>query len=422
MVFGAMSFDITQSRAILPQYDTALTGGTYRLSYSKRFDDYDSQLTFAGYRFSQQNYLSMSEYLDVRTQSIRSQNSKEMYTTTFSKQFRDLDLSTYLDYSLQTYWNRPSSERYNLTLSYYFDLGRVKNLSVSMTAYRNSFDGINDDGMYLSLSMPFSSSGSLSYSSSLDRNDNTHQVSYYDRVNEHDNYQISSGVSRRGATASGFYSHQGDIAQINGNASYQAGRYSSVGMSLQGGATATLEGAALHRSGTIGGTRILLDTGGVAGIPIRGYNATTESNRFGKTVVTDVSSYYRNRISIDLNKLPDNAETTRSVVQATLTEGAIGYRQFEVISGEKAMVVIRLADGSAPPFGATIMNNKQQSVGIVSDDGNVYLSGIRPGESMRVHWNGGAQCEVALPDLISNINQTDLLLPCRLLKENEKGT
>ncbi|ELM3741179.1 outer membrane usher protein [Yersinia ruckeri] len=422
MVFGAMSFDITQSRAILPQYDTALAGGTYRLSYSKRFDDYDSQVTFASYRFSQQSYMSMNEYLDARVQGIRSQNSKETYTTTFSKQFRDLDLSTYLDYSLQTYWNRPSSERYNLTLSHYFDLGRVKNLSVSMTAYRNSFDGINDDGMYLSLSMPFGNSGSLSYSSSLDRNDNTHQVSYYDQVNEHDNYQISSGVSRRGATASGFYSHQGDIAQINGNASYQAGRYSSVGMSLQGGATATLEGAALHRSATIGGTRILLDTDGVAGIPIRGYNATTESNRFGKTVVTDVNSYYRNRISIDLNKLPDNAETTRSVVQATLTEGAIGYRQFEVISGEKAMVVIRLADGSAPPFGATIMNNKQQSVGIVSDDGNVYLSGIRPGESMRVHWNGRAQCEVALPDLISNINQTDLLLHCRLLKENEKGT
>ncbi|PCO16524.1 hypothetical protein CQA18_27715, partial [Enterobacter hormaechei] len=40
----------------------------------------------------------------------------------------------------------------------------------------------------------------------------------------------------------------------------------------------------------------------------------------------------------------DEAEATQSVVQATLTEGAIGYRRFNVISGQKAMAVIRLAD------------------------------------------------------------------------------
>lgn len=36
-----------------------------------------------------------------------------------------------------------------------------------------------------------------------------------------------------GATASGYYSHQGDMAQINANASYQAGRYSAVGIGAQ---------------------------------------------------------------------------------------------------------------------------------------------------------------------------------------------
>ncbi|MFO6426590.1 hypothetical protein ACLBOM_13660 [Escherichia coli] len=40
------------------------------------------------------------------------------------------------------------------------------------------------------------------------------------------------------------------------------------------------------------------------------------------------------------------------MVQATLMEGAIGYRKFAVISGQKAMAVLRLSDGSHPPFGA----------------------------------------------------------------------
>ncbi|MEA4425812.1 outer membrane usher protein [Klebsiella pneumoniae] len=419
MMFGALSFDVTQSRARLPQLeDGTLTGGSYRLSYSKNFDEYDSQVTFAGYRFSERNYMSMSEYLDARTYGTRNQNSKEMYTINFSQHFRDLGLSAYLNYNHQTYWNSAANDRYTLTLSRNFDIGEFRNLSLSVTGYRNKYNGVNDDGMYLSLSMPWGGSGSLSYSGSFDRNDNTHQVGYYDRLDNGDSYQLSSGITRNGGTASGYYTHQGDIAQVNANASYQEGRYSSAGLSLQGGATATLKGAALHRSGMIGGTRMMVDTGGVADIPIGGYGAVTRTNRFGKAVVTDVSSYYRNRVSIDVNKLPENAEATRSVVQATLTEGAIGYRRFEVIAGEKAMAVIRLADGSTPPFGATVQNHKKQDVGIVNDDGNVYLSGINPNEDMTVRWNGRAQCALTLPAQIPQGDVANLLLPCRLLPED----
>jgi outer membrane usher protein FimD/PapC len=413
MMFGALSLDVTQSRARLPQLEERmLSGGSYRLSYSKNFDEYDSQVTFAGYRFSERNYMSMSEYLDARTYGERRQNSKEMYTVSYNQHFRDLGLSAYLNYNHQTYWDSAANDRYTLTLSRSFDIGRFRNVSLSMTGYRNKYNGVNDDGMYLSLSMPWGGSGSVSYSGSLDRNDNSHQVGYYDRLDNGDSYQLSSGMSRSGAMANGNYNHQGSLAQVNANASYQEGRYSSVGMTMQGGATATLKGAALHRTGMVGGTRMLLDTDGVADIPIGGYGAVTRTNRFGKAVVTDISSYYRNRVSIDLNKLPDNAEATRSVVQATLTEGAIGYRRFEVIAGEKAMAVIRLADGSTPPFGATVQNRRKQDVGIVNDGGSVYLSGINPKETMTVKWSGKTQCEVTLPALIPASGTTDLLLPC----------
>ncbi len=80
----------------------------------------------------------------------------------------------------------------------------------------------------------------------------------------------------------------------------------------------------------------------------------TRSNYFGKAVVADVNSYYRSNINVDLNLLPSNAEVTHSVKQGTLTEGAIGYRQFDVIAGSSAMANIRLSDNNAPPFGAII--------------------------------------------------------------------
>ncbi|MGK9009930.1 outer membrane usher protein [Serratia marcescens] len=411
MMFGALSFDVTKSRSTLPHEGT-LSGGSYRLSYSKRFDDYDSEVKFAGYRFSERDYMSMSEYLDVRTYGTRRSNSKEMYSIIFNQQFRDLGLSAYFNYNHQTYWDRPANDRYNLTLSRYFDLGRFRNISLSLTGYRNKYNGTNDDGVYLSLSLPWGRNGSLSYSGSYNRNDTSQQVGYNDRLNERDTYQLSAGSARSGATASGYFSHQGDINQMNASASYQAGQYSSLGLSMQGGMTATLKGAALHRSSLSGGTRMLLDTDGVPGIPIRGYGAPTLSNAFGKAVVVDVGSYYRNQFSIDLNTLPETAEVSQSVTQATLTEGAIGYRHFEVIAGEKAMAVVRLADGSAPPFGATVQNGKRQEVGIINDNGEVYLSGINAGDAMSVSWGGADQCGFTLPQTLSPSQMANLLLPC----------
>ncbi|WP_420067324.1 outer membrane usher protein [Serratia ureilytica] len=416
MLLGALSFDVTQSRAKLPYNGETLSGGSYRLSYSKSFDELDSQVTFAGYRFSERNFMSMSEYLDARQYGQRFGNSKEMYTITYNQQLRDIGLSAYLNFSHQTYWERPANDRYSLTMSRYFDLGKFKNLSLSLSAYRNRYNETNDDGMYLGLSVPWGNGATLSYNATLTRDDNTHRAGYYDRIDERSNYQISAGGSRSGASLSGYYNRDGDLARMSANASYQQSRYSAIGGSVQGGMTLTAEGGALHRNGIAGSTRLLLDTEGVAGVPVRGYGSPVATNRWGKAVVTDVNSYYRNKASIDLDKLGDNAEATTSVVQATLTEGAIGYRKFAVIAGEKAMAAIKLADGSEPPFGATVLNARKQETGIVNDGGSVYLSGINAGERMMVRWNGAEQCEVQMPTpLPAEMLTANLLLPCRAL-------
>ncbi|MEZ6878840.1 outer membrane usher protein [Enterobacter sp. KBR-315C3_2022] len=413
MALGALSFDATQSRAQLPQVDGTMSGGSYRLSYSKDFYEYDSQVTFAGYRFSQKNFMSMSEYLDARYYGARIGNGKEMYTITLSKQFRDLGLSTYLNYSHETFWDRPENNRFNLTLSHYFDLGALRNISMSLSAYNNKYNSVNDNGAYLSFTLPWGNNGTLGYSSSINKNDVTHQGNYYNRLDERTNYSLSAGSSRHGASLSGYLNHEGDMTRMSANASYQEGRHSAMGLSLQGGATLTKEGGALHRIGMLGGTRMLIDTNGVPGVPVRGYGRTSNTNAWGKAVIGDVNSYYRNKASIDLNNLSDKAGANKSVVQATLTEGAIGYRQFDVIYGEKAMAVIRLEDGSEPPFGATVVNTRKQETGIVNDGGGVYLSGINAGEIMTVHWSGRAQCEVNIPmplpvDMMTN----SLFLPC----------
>lgn len=409
LAFGALSFDATQSYASLPQQGVR-SGRSYRLSYSKRFDQYDSQVTFAGYRMSERNFMSMSQFIDARYLDRKSSNSRDMYTVSLNKNFKDLNLSANMNYSHHSYWDRPANDTYSLSLSNYFDIDRFKNINLTLSAFRSVYNNNNNDGMYLSLLIPWGKNGgTLSYG--MDNINRT--VGYNERLNSNNTYSIKAGL-RQGdrAVGSGYLTHYGDANQITVNASYQGGQYSSVGASLQGGLSATAQGAALHRVNAMGDTRMIVDTNGVAGVPVRGYGGITRTNMFGKAVISDVSSYYRNSFSVDVNELADNVEVIRSVVQDTLTEGAIGYRKFGVIGGEKGMAVIKLADGSHPPFGATVSNKEKYQVGIVIDDGKVWLSGMNPSETLAVRWEDNGQCYINLPSQLLPSNN-NLLLPCQ---------
>ncbi len=420
--FGAIALDASVARAKLPDNQDNKTGSSYRLSYSKKFDDYDSQITFAGYRFSTRDFMTMDEYLDARTDENSIDNDKQMYTITFNKQFRDQGISVYLNYTHKTYWDSPKNNNFNLSLSKNFDAFGLQNLSVSVTAYKNQYNNMDDYGGYLSLSVPINDNSTVSLNSTVNNSMASNEVSYYHTIDANNNYSLAAGVSDGDATSRAYFSHLGDRAEVDANVSYQSGSSSSVGLTLRGGMTATTKGVALHRVNNMGGTRMMVDTDGVSGVPIEGFGGISKTNIFGKTVIADVNSYYRSSASIDLDKLADDVDATNSVVQGTLTEGAIGYRKFAVLSGKKAMATVRLEDGSSPPFGATIFNKEGLQTGII-DDGNVYLSGIQPGAQMTVKWDGQV-CDITLPTSLTDPISA-LLLPCQNLRSvqaNDKET
>ncbi|MDY0833327.1 MULTISPECIES: outer membrane usher protein [unclassified Pseudomonas] len=435
LAFGALSLDVTESRAHL--WNETLTGKSYRLQYSKNFEEYDSQVTFAGYRFSEKNFLSMSQYLDalhyglngeLGGRGVYDQNgefiehwqpiggNKALFTVTVNKQFRDLGATVYASYNKQTYWNRPDTQRWNVSASRYFNIGTVRNMNLSVNLYRTQDYQYKDNGMSLTVSLPLGPTGTLSMDANRAAGENSFATRYADRIDARNSYQLSASDN----SASGYLSHIGDLADIDLSASQQQGNNRTLGASVRGGGTLTPYGGALHRTNSTGGTRLMIDTGGVPDVPVRGYGTPTRSNAFGKAVISDISSYQRTAASVDLESLPSDVEATQSVTQLTLTEGAIGYRTLEVISGKKAMAVLRLPDGSSPPFGATVKNLKLQDTGVVNDGGDVYLSGIQAGEQMTVSWGGSERCTLTLPVILPIDGLSDALqLRCQLVATDQ---
>lgn len=429
-VLGALSVDVTRAVANVDDRGT-FRGNSWRLSYAKRFDEYHSNITFAGYRFSDRNYMSMSDYLDAREyrpdryaggqrRDGYTYRNKEMYTVTFNQNLPDYGLSFYLNYARRTYWNQPDEDNYSLSLAKTFDIGRFKNISLSLTGYRNKSSDFSDDGVYVSLSMPIGNSDSISYNSTLGSN-HSQRVGYYGRIDAHSNYQINAGLDGSDhASADGYYSHDGALGRSDVTVSYIDGDYASAGISLEGGATLTARGGALHPVSSRGSSRLLLDTAGVPDVAMGEWGSATRSNRFGKAVIADMGMYTRRSVGLDLRQLPEKAEASRSVVQATLTEGAIGYREFDVITGERVLAVLRLADGTFPPFGAEVLNLRRKVLGVLADGGNVFLAGVKAGESLLVRQEGHIRCRAALPAVLpaQELTQT-LLLPCMEVNEDD---
>lgn len=85
--------------------------------------------------------MTMSEYLDASDSGmVRTGNDKEMYTATYNQNFRDAGVSVYLNYTRHTYWDREEQTNYNIMLSHYFNMGSIRNVSISMTGYRYEYD------------------------------------------------------------------------------------------------------------------------------------------------------------------------------------------------------------------------------------------------------------------------------------------
>ncbi|HII4350438.1 TPA: fimbria/pilus outer membrane usher protein [Enterobacter cloacae] len=407
---GALSFDVTQATSQLPNQNSQ-TGYSYRFNYSKRFDTTGSQLTLASYRYSDRQFLSYARFLDYDNNDRQSE--KQTLSVTASQYISALSLNLYVNMLRQTWWNDSPSTTGSVTAGYNFDLGRWKNLGITLSWSKTHYEDENDDTQfYLSLSVPLDPDHRLNYdlrnSDSLSQN-----VSWYDTSDRNNTWGVSAGTesekSDAGAQVSGNYQHYSPYGDLNLSGSYKANEYNSLSASWNGSFTSTTKGAALHRRSYGNEPRVMVSTDGVGNIPLN--MSRDETNRFGIGVLPSISSYSPSSVQVNMNNLPDGVDVDTRVVTSTWTEGAIGFRQIATRAGNDIAGILRTASGT-PPLGAVVrlLENDQQ-IAMVADDGHVWLGAVEPEQQFRVTWGDNQQCRFALPSHLENSMQ--LILPCQ---------
>nr|WP_255562182.1 fimbria/pilus outer membrane usher protein [Rahnella sp. PD12R] len=411
---GAVSFDVTRSSATVPVAGKQ-TGFSYRANYSKRFDSTGSQITFAGYRFSEKTFMSFNQYLDKVNGDGYSRDDKQTYTVTANQFLPWPAITLYLSATHKVYWNENPSNNYSVSVSKIFDIGRFTGISGTLSASKLRYRDTDENQMFLSFSLPLSSGQQISYDAQQDSQGGFSQTaSYYNSQDPNNSWRVGAGGSspdlqKGDGVFRANYQHMSPYGQLGVNGSVKNNDYRSVNANWYGSFTATGAGAALHQSSSGSEPRMMVSAG-VKGIPIS--EGASVTNDYGIAVVNGVSSYQTSDIRVDVNHLPDDVEVYSSVVSKTLTEGAIGFRKIRAIKGERLMAVIRLADGSYPPLGSSVTDNSSGfEAGLIGDGGLAYLAGVSGEKSLTVRWGDEQQCRIQVPSQpVTRSGQ--VLLPC----------
>ncbi|HEF4732965.1 fimbria/pilus outer membrane usher protein [Burkholderia multivorans] len=388
--FGAVSADVTHARARLWWNGATRHGNSYRINYSKHFDGLDADVRFFGYRFSERDYTNFAQFSGDPT-AYGLANSKQRYSATMSKRFGDT--SAYFSYDQTTYWERASEQRVGVTLTRAFSVGALRNLNVSVSAFRTQSAGASGNQVSVTATLPIG--GRHTVTSNLTTGNGSTSVNagylYDDPAGR--TYQISAGTTDGRASANASFRQRTSAYQLTAQASTVANGYAAASLEVDGSLVATQYGIAAHAKGNAGDTRLLVSTDGVRDVPLSGTLTHTDSR--GYAVLDGISPYNVYDAAVNVEKLPLEVQVSNPIQRMVLTDGAIGFVQFSAARGSNLYLTLTDAAGKPLPFGASVQDAANgKELGIVGEGGAAYLTQVQPKSSMVVRAGERTLCTI----------------------------
>ncbi|MFD0878766.1 fimbria/pilus outer membrane usher protein [Variovorax dokdonensis] len=393
---GAISADATTSRATLWWNGQTRSGQSYRLNYSKRFEQLDTDLRFFGYRFSDRTYTTFSQF-SGDPNSLSNAGSRQRVSLTLAK--RLFDYSTFFSVDYASYWDRPAESRYGVTVARTIALGSLRNVGLNLSAFHTRGYAGNGAQVYFTATIPLGNGQAVTANVSSNSQGHTDvNGGFMGGDSNGFSYAGYGGTSSGKPMASGTVRKMTPTYQVSAQASTVSNSYTSASVQLDGSLVATRFGVIPHSNGYNGDTRLLVSTDGVAEVPLFGGQART--NDRGYAVIGSISPFNTYDARVNTNKLSLQTQVTHPVQRLVLTDGAIGYVHFDAAEGRNVQAVLALPDGKPLPFGASVVDlNSGKEVGIVGEDGLTYLTQIQSESKLVVRLSQHADCSIEkLPD------------------------
>lgn len=434
--FGALSSDITYAQNTTAQGDKK-EGGSLRFLYAKSLNTLGTNIRVVGYRYSTQDYYSLSDAMQEKAQ-WKNGSYEYIYndnTAVNNDQLSDEDRRRYF-YS-STYYNKRNQFQVSLNQSLgkwgqvYATLAKTDfwqkeyNQESWQVGFNQSFKGVSY-GLYYqkNKSMFQGAECNVGFNISLPL-DRPRALKKYDLISYSSyNHSDYSGDTINSSLSGSFLEDRNLTAQVQvGHAEQNDNNSLAVSSSYRGTklnstlgytysdqyqqASASVSGGILvHSGGILFGQQmytnpIIVEAKGAEGVRIENQSGL-KIDKSGYAVISGSSAYMRNRVALRAEDIGQNINVDDPVISDIVpTKYAIVKVKFDVRSGQSVLANLHF-NGKAVTTGASILDEKtQKNVGLVGLNGQAYLTGVTSGQTLLAKWGDDKteQCQLTLPTL-----------------------
>ncbi|WP_434636169.1 fimbria/pilus outer membrane usher protein [Klebsiella sp. I138] len=420
---GAFSLDLTHANARLEQPldgRKVMNGQSYQLKFSQHIKQTNSQIGLAAYRFSTDRYIDYITAMQIREQQRHGddfyaiQRPKSRLGITANQSLPEGWGSFYLNAWQQNYWNSAHSDR-QYQVGYNNSFGKLS-YGISASRTRN---GNNDfENRYtLSLSIPLGNDG-LFRQMSVNLNHEPggvlrEQVNLSGSALENSSlsYNLSGSHSNNGGTPAASASTSLRTTSTTLQASAGTGKhYHNYSVGMNG--AAIVHGGGITLTPYSGGTQALVEAKGADGAAVSGYPGVRVDGA-GYAIVPYLNAYQINEISIDPKGLSDDIALDDTSQKVVPYNGAVVKLRFNTTQGRPVMM--QLEDNDDIPFGADVLDEEQNIVGVVGQGKRAFVRLGSASGSLVVRWGGEANqrchADYRVPDKSPDL--TTLTAICR---------
>ncbi|MGH8044077.1 MAG: fimbria/pilus outer membrane usher protein, partial [Stenotrophomonas sp.] len=404
---GAVSLDVTGSRAQFDNGAGSQSGYSARATYSKSIPQTNTDFALAAYRYSSEGYLglgdaaTLNDHLSTRGLSasdVARRAERSRFQLTVSQSLGDRAGQLHVSGSRNAYWSDQNNEMtYNVGYS-----NRYKSLSYGVSASRSvTPGGRKDDSVYLSLSMPLGPSTAGSRAPTM-----TLQGAHAPQGNS----LIGSVDGTFGQEEQYRYGVNGRVGTGDNSVAVSTGwraPYATLGGSYTSSsngtrqASASASGAVVVHSGGVtlapqlGETIGIIEAKGAKGALLGSNNGVKVDGR-GYAITTSLSPYRMNDVVLDPKGTSANVELQESRLQVAPRAGAVVPVKFQTTTGMAYLLQLVQIDGNPVPFAAEVLDAGGNNVGYVGQGGQALVRLSDDGASaLSVNWGDGAgSCQI----------------------------
>jgi outer membrane usher protein len=299
---------------------------------------------------------------------------------------------TSLKWGSYSYAVSHSSDHFGTSLSHSLTAGRqIGRASLNLSAQKSSNNGF---ALYLGMNM---SLGKDSLSARFYQNPDqtqTYSAYYQGRPRADFNYQLqasrSSDTTRLSASAQAATAY----SQLSGGISQTAQGQRSFYGSATGSVVMTGDGTLATSSSKAGDTFAIVKAPGANGVRLNASGGSGKVSALGTALIPNISPYRNGQIQVDGKSVPLNLRVENTLLETNLARGSVTTKTIGATTVRQLLLQVKLADGSFPTVGTSVLNDAGDFMGTVVGEGNVVLNNDEIGKPVYLETSGKIRCQL----------------------------